>query len=178
MNVAQGAHKFLSDVIKGREKGPVNSVFIGLFNQFTTTPVKNYVYQRMAKKILQELGLRVLQEIISGGFERAQSLRLVLDETRSGGKTVVIDNPPVEFPVDEEFVRDIDEVFFCLLDTTGASPDVRLASGQGRSPPYSPPDKDGFFTPRKTNPKSLEADFEVSKSPRQFIPNHRPNSPA
>ena len=140
-------------------------MFVGLFENFTKTPVKGYVYSRMTKKILQELALRVIQEIILGGSARAQSLQLVVGETRTGGKTVVIDKPDDdEFPVDEDFVRDIDEAFFCIHDTEGNSPDIRLSSGQGRSPPYSPPDKDGNFTPRKGNPKSLSRDIEVRKA--------------
>ena len=159
--LVQGAHKFLSDVIAGKEKGPVNPVFIELFNEFAKTPVKNYVYRRMAKKILQKLALCILQEIISGGRPRAETLQLVVEETRTGGKTVVIDNPPPEFPVDEQFIHDIDEAFFCFRDSSDASPDVHLASGQGRSPPYSSPDKDGCFTPKKAQPKSLQRDLEV-----------------
>jgi len=74
--VVQGAHKFISDVINGSEQSPKNSVFIGLFNQFTKNPVKDYIFQRMTKSILQELALCLLQEIISGGPERAISLNL------------------------------------------------------------------------------------------------------
>ena len=162
--VVQGAHKFLSDVINGTEQSPTNSVFMNLFDQFTTTPVKKYVYQRMTRKILQELALRMLQEIISGGPTRAKSLQLELEETRSGGKTVVIKESTEEFPVDEEFVRDIDEAFFSIGDSSGLSPQIRLASGQGRIPPYFPPDGSGYFTPKKAQPRSLAADFEVSRA--------------
>ena len=59
--IVLGAHRFLSEVIEGKEKSPVNSVFVGLFENFTKTPVQGYVYRRMAKKILQELALRVIQ---------------------------------------------------------------------------------------------------------------------
>ena len=167
--VVQGAHRFLSDVIKGTEQSPINSVFINLFDQFTTTPVKKYVYQRMTKKILQELALRMLQEIIAGGPTRANNLQLEVEETRSGGKTVVIKETTDEFPVDEDFVRDIDEAFFSIGDSTGFSPQIRLASGQGRVPPYFPPDENGNFTPKKAQPRSLEAEFEVSASPELLI---------
>ena len=141
--VVQGSHKFISDVIKGSERSPTNSVFIGLFNQFTKDPVKDYVFQRMTKSILQELALCLLQEIISGGPERAASLNLVVEETKAGGKTVVVEKQPAEFPVDEDFVRDIDEAFFRITDLSGDSPDVKVASGQGHEVPYSPPDERG-----------------------------------
>ena len=67
LEVIQGSHKFLSDVINGSEQSPINSVFIGLFNQFTKVPIKDYVFQRMTKSILQELALCILQELISYG---------------------------------------------------------------------------------------------------------------
>ena len=55
--VVQGVHKFLLDVIVGKEQGQTNSVFIGLFNQFTKVPVKDYVCSRMTKSILLDLTL-------------------------------------------------------------------------------------------------------------------------
>ena len=94
----------------------------------------------MTKSILQELALCLLQEIISGGPKRAASLNLVVEETKSGGKTVVVEQQPEEFPVDEDFVRDVDEAFFHITDLTGSSPDVKVVSGQGHEAPYSPPD--------------------------------------
>ena len=105
----------------------------------------------------------MLQEIIAGGPTRANSLQLELEETRSGGKTVVIkETNDEEFPVDEDFVRDIDEAFFSLGDSSGLSPQIRLASGQGCAPPHFPPDENGNYTPKKMQPRSLEAEFEVS----------------
>ena len=157
--VIQGAHKFMTHVIKGSEQSPKNSVFIGLFNQITKVPIKSYVFMRMTKSILQELALCVLQELILYGPSRAQNLSLVLEETRTGGKTVVIEKD--EFPVDKEFISDIDEAFFRLSDVTGFSPDKKVASGQGREAPYAPPNPEGFFTPIKPKPKSLHRDFQV-----------------
>ena len=162
LEVIQGSHKFLSDVIKGSEQSPKNSVFIGLFNHFTEKKIKDYVFQRMTKSILQELALCILQELISYGPGRAGNLNLVLGETKTGGRTVVIQQPSEEFPVDEEFVREIDEAFFTLHDLTGFSPERKVAAGQGHEAPCSPPDERGYFTPKKTAPKSLERAFEVS----------------
>ena len=162
MEVIQGSHKFMIDVIKGSEQSPKNSVFIGLFNQFSKEEIKPYVFQRMTKVILQELALCILQELIPYGTGRAENLNLVVEQTKAGGKTVVIEQPPEEFPVDEAFVRDIDEAYFTLHDLTGLSPDKKVVSGQGHEAPYSPPDKHGCFTPKKATPKSLEGDFEVS----------------
>ena len=160
-DLIQGAHKFMLNVIEGSEPSPTNKVFIGLFNQFTKKPIKDYVFKRMTKSILQELALCILQDLISGGPLRAAGLNLVVEETKSGGKTVVVQQRPEEFPVDHDFVRDIDEALFRLTDLTGASPDKKVASGAGLGPPYSPPDENGFFTPIKAKPKSLEQNLEV-----------------
>ena len=157
----QGSHKFLCDVIEGTEPSPKNSVFIDLFNQFTPVPIKDYIFSRMTKKILQELALCVTQELISYGPSHAKNLKLVLEETKAGGKTVVIDRSEEEFPVDDDFIRHIDEAFFRLSDVSGLSPDKKIASGQGHPPPYSPPDADNFFTPIKANPRFLEAEIGV-----------------
>ena len=162
LSVIQGAHSFITHVvIKGTEQSPKNSVFIDLFNQFTKVPIKSYVFQRMTKSILQELALCVLQELISCGPSRAQNLSLVLQETRAHGKTVVIEQD--EFPVDDEFIGDIDEAFFKLSDVTGFSPEKKVASGQGHEAPCPPSDDKVFFvTPIKTKPKSLRGDFQVN----------------
>jgi len=159
--IIQGSHKFLLEVIKGNEPSPNNAVFIGLFNHFTKTPIKDYVFKRMTKSILQELALCITQELISGGTPRAAALNLVVEQTKAGGKTVVVEKQPNEFPVDDDFVRDIDEAFFRLTDLSGLSPDKKVVSGQGHEAPYSPPNKDGFFTPTKVAKASLGAKFEV-----------------
>ena len=102
------------------------------------------------------------QELILYGPARAQNLALVIEETKTGGKTVVIEKD--EFPVSPEFVSDIDEAFFKLSDITGFSPDKQVASGQGHDAPYVLPNPDGFFTPIKAKRKSLGEDFQVSSA--------------
>ena len=160
IGIIQGAHKYMTHVINGTEQSPKNSIFIGLFNQFTKIPIKEYIFQRMTKIILQELALCILQELILYGPSRAQNLTLVLESTKANGKTVVIEKD--EFPVSPEFVSDVDEAFFMLSDITGFSPEKKVASGQGHEAPYALPDKMGFYTPIKAKRKSLEGDLRVS----------------
>ena len=81
MGIIQGAHKYMTHVINGTEQSPKNSIFIGLFNQFTKIPIKEYIFQRMTKIILQELALCILQELILYGPSRAQNLTLVLESS-------------------------------------------------------------------------------------------------
>ena len=67
--VVHGAHRFLSDVIRGAEQSTINSVFIELFNQFTKVQVKDYIYRRITKSFFLELFLcLVQQELISGAL--------------------------------------------------------------------------------------------------------------
>ena len=162
IGIIQGAHKFMTHVINGTETSPKNSIFIGLFNQFTKVPIRDYIFHKMTKKILQELALCILQELISYGPSRAQNLTLVLESTKANGKTVVIEKD--EFPVSPEFISDIDEAFFKLSDVTGFSPEKKVASGQGHEAPYARPDSKGFYTPIKAKRKSLEEDIQVNRS--------------
>ena len=129
----------------------------------------------MKKSILLELALCILQEIGSFGVDRAKSLRLKVVKTSSAGKQIVIDKdqPAPEFPLtpaDESALKellDIDEAVFCLSDSLGRSPDVKVHSGQGRTPPYLPPDECGYFTPKKSAKKSLSKSFEASAKSKQ-----------
>ena len=49
------------------------------------------------------VALCILQDLISYGPGRTGNLNLVLGETKTGGRTVVIEQPAEEFPIDEEF---------------------------------------------------------------------------
>ena len=166
MDIIKGPHRFINDVIQGREEGPNRAVLITLFNEFVDGEIKDYVYHRMKKPILLELALCILQEIGSFGVGRAKSLRLKVVKTCSEGKQVkqvVIDKEKSgsEFPLtpaDESALKElaeIDEAIFCLSDSLGRSPDVTVHSGQGRAAPYLPPDEFGYFTPKKSARKSL-----------------------
>ena len=84
LEVVQGVHKYLSDVIKGTEQSSTNSDFIDLFTQFTKAPFKDYVYRLMTKSILLEVSLCLVQELISGLPDRAANLNLVVEGTRAG----------------------------------------------------------------------------------------------
>ena len=123
--------------------------------------MKDYVYRRMTKSILLELAFWLIQELISGGPALAVNLNLVTDETKSGGKTVVIGKDYDEFPVDDQFARDIDEALFTLTDLTGNSLDKKVLSRQRIEARYSSPGKDDFFTPNKLNPKDQGRNMEV-----------------
>ena len=155
-SVILGAHKYIAQSIKGTVEGPKISDLIGIFNKFSQSLIKDYVYTRMTKSILLELALTLLQAIASGGAEHSKSLTLVIEKTKKGGKQVVLSNkePPQESQIkdlalDDSFLEEIDEAMFCLKDETGASPDFAFKSGAGLKPPYSPFGKNGEFVPEK-----------------------------
>ena len=169
--VILGAHKYIAQSIKGTVEGPKISDLIVIFNKFSQSMIKDYVYTRMTKSILLELALTLLQAIVSGGPEHSKSLTLVIEKTKKGGKQVVLANnePPQEsqikdLAVDDSFLEDIDEAMFCLKDGTGASPDFAFKSGAGLKPPYSPFGKNGEFVPEEpANEAHADAAGEVSR---------------
>ena len=171
VEVVEGALRFIESIIRGAKESPKNSVLVDIFNTFCEKPIKSYVFQRMGKKILLELALRILQEIAQGGPARAGTLQLVVERAASGGKTVTIaeeedEDQPEEFPIDKEFAKDIDEAFFRLHDSSGSSPDVTFTSRQvptGRSELGD--DDNDYATPKKsTASRSLEEEFDSAAS--------------
>jgi len=120
-----------------------------------------------------ELALCVLQEIATGGPQRANSLELLVAKTSAGGKRVVIADDilpqaqPSKFPLSPEdalIFRNIDEATFTISDSLGNTPELTVTSGHGKEPPYSQPDADGCFTPEKSNDSSpWHSNAEVHK---------------
>ena len=164
-DIIQGAHRFISLVIKGDLNAPKNAIIIEIIREFLDENVKDYVFTRMGKKILLELALVILQDLAANGPQRAKALKLKVVQTVSGGKTIVHPNA-------ESFARykdnntpenpPIEAAHFTLSDSSGASPTVKFKSGTGLAPPYTQPDPEGYFTPRKkSNKKSLLKEFEV-----------------
>ena len=159
MDQIKGVHRFINDVIQGKQDSPTKSVLVSLFNKFINGEVKDYVYSRIRKPILLELALCILQEIGTHGIAHAKTLQLKVVKTSARGREIVIDKDQTpEFPLttgEASFLSeiDIDEAIFNLSDALGRSPDVTVHSGQGRKIPYIPPDANGYFTPKK-DPKN------------------------
>ena len=61
-------------------------IFIDLFTKFTKQKIKDYVYKRMKKSLLEELALAVFKELAVGGVERFKTLELVIEKTSEGDK--------------------------------------------------------------------------------------------
>ena len=80
METLQGTHKYISLALRNEIPSPKKSILIDIFHEFTTEPIKDYVFQRINKKMLLELALRVIQEIAEKGAERAGTLQLVVDK--------------------------------------------------------------------------------------------------
>ena len=172
LEILQGTHKYLTQVVNGSAEGPSNAALIEIFGHFSIRPIKNYVFRRMTKALLLELVICILQDIIKNGPARTATLELVVERVAGPGKTVVIakeasadgSSTEEEFPVDKEFVSQIDEAFFSLRDSSGSSSEAKFKAGPEFNDAFSPPDNNGYFTPIKHDkqPRSLQPSFEVS----------------
>jgi hypothetical protein len=164
IEIVQGAHKFIANVIKNDENGPTCQTLIKIFSEFTKKPIKDYVFTRMTKPILLELALCIIQDLVLNGPERRHSLEIELTKSKSGGKLVRVADPFEDDGkhLDPDFLKEIDEAFFKLKDADGKSPDVVVTAGQGHKASYSPFAKDGAFVrPGGLVPRSLELPLEV-----------------
>ena len=125
--------------------------------------VKNYVFHRISRKLLLELAIRILQEFIERGPERASSLKLVIAKTTDGDNTILIapNQPDGEICKDPYSAPEILDATFRLSDKSGLSPDVSFSIGKKRPPAFQRPDKTGYFTPKKGARKSLSHAFKV-----------------
>ena len=164
METLQGAHKYISLVLRDKTPSPKKSILINVFHEFTVKPIKDYVFHRINKKMLLELALRVIQEIAENGAERAKSLQLVVEKTSNGSKTVVIARGADTVSKDTPFqTTEIEDVTFKLSDPAGLSPGISFSIGKNREPAYQEPDANGYFTPRRRARKSLTRIFQVMK---------------
>ena len=152
MDVIQGAHKFLVEVVRGDQESPNNKTFIKMFSVFCDKPIKSYIYKKMGKKIMQELAICILQDLAANGPGRAATLQLEVVKATAGGKVVKIADQfaDEDDKFDQSFLEEIDQAIFKFSDQSGRSPDVKIASGQGLAAPYIQPGADGgFITPKK-----------------------------
>ena len=114
-NIIKGALKHAQKIVNGKEPSPKRPIFIDLFNKFTKQNIKDYVYKRMKKSLLEELALAVFKELAVGGVERFKTLELVIEKTSEGDKHLVIskDTNEDDFAIstsDEEVLRNIDGI--------------------------------------------------------------------
>ena len=167
MDIIMGSHKFMIEVIRKEKESPSNKTLIKIFGEFSKKPIKNYIFSRMGKSIMQELAVCILQDLAANGPQRAKSLQLEVVTASSGGKTVQIaDQFDDGSAIDQSFLDEIDSAIFKFKDGSGSSPDVNFASGQGYAAPYLPPGESGeFLTPKKKVARVLLKDIEVRPPP-------------
>ena len=164
LDVIQGAHKFLVEVVRGNQESPNNKTLIEIFSAFCNKPIKTYIYRKMGKKIMQELAICILQDLAANGPGRAATLQLEVVKATAGGKVVKIADQFSEGDdnFDQSFLDEIDQAIFKFSDQSGRSPDVKITSGQGLAAPYILPEADGaFVTPKKRKSSSTSDTAEV-----------------
>ena len=167
LETVQGAHKYLNLVLgqKVSSSCAKKSILIGIFNQFIDKPVKDYVFHRISRKLLLELAIRILQEFIQRGVERAKTLKLVIAKATSNEDQTILIAPNDSSDVASKSPFSAPEVLdatFRLSDRSGLSPDVSFSIGKKRPPAFQRPDKTGYFTPFSAARKSLAETFKVT----------------
>ena len=165
LEIFQGSHKFLTLVL-GQKISSLftkKSILIGIFNEFMDEPVKDYIFHRISRKLLLELAIRILQEFIERGAERASSLKLVIAKATDGENTILIaqNQPNGDVCKDPYSAPEVLDATFRLSDKSGLLPDVSFSIGKKRPPAFQRPDKTGYFTPKKGVRKSLNDAFQV-----------------
>ena len=162
IEIIQGSHRFISLSMENGSSIPKKSTLSELFKEFMTVPAKQYVFDRIPRRMLLELAICILQDIASRGVLRAKSLRLEVVKTTAtaGGKTIVIGRDE-ESSASTEANDNVlaEDATFKFADNTGATPDVAFSIGKNHQPPYQQPDKQGYFTPSRRSRRSLQENF-------------------
>ena len=152
-------------VLRNKSSVPKKTTLSELFQEFMTEPVKQYVFNRIPRRMLLEVALCVLQDIASKGVSRAKTLQLEVVKTSAGGKTFAIANQHSERPEDSAANSvQAEDANFRFADNTDKTPDVAFSIGKSHCPPYEKPDKQGYFPPPTRARKSLTAEFAVEKN--------------
>ena len=130
-DIISGSISHIQKIIQGQEASPKRAVFVDIFNHFVTHEVKDYVYARMKKSLLEELALKLLKEIQAEGPQCMKTLEIQIEKTSAGGKQLIIPGDDKSFAIkegDEQLlIEQIDSVEGTLVDKSGDSPNVKFA---------------------------------------------------
>ena len=88
--ILQGTHEYLVDSLKGDQDGPTVDELFDIFETFSRATIKKYVFKRIKKKINLELAIAIVQDLISNGPGRVETLFLEVQHLSGSGKKVVI----------------------------------------------------------------------------------------
>ena len=172
LEIVQGTHKYLNLVLSQKISSSCakKSILIDIFNEFIDEPVRDYVFHRISRKLLLELAIRILQEFITRGVERAKSLKLIVSKATSSRQTILIaPNDSSSVASKSPFsAPEVLDATFRLADKTGLSPEVSFSIGKKRPPAFQRPDETGYFTPSKGARKSLTEAFKVQATSIQI----------
>ena len=175
LSVLQGAHRFLLNSLSEKKSAVTKKILIKILMCFVPVEIREYHFRRMNRAILVELAICIVQDLIANGPGRAKLLELQLVKTSSGGTDIVIADPFEDESggFDADFLREIDEIDaaeFSLRDTSGATPEKKIHSGQGFAQPFLAPDAEGsFVTPRKAIRKASSS-MSKEVGPLELMP--------
>ena len=82
IEIIQGSHRFISLSMKNGPSIPKKSTLSELFKEFMTVPAKQYVFNQIPRRMLLEIAICILQDIVSRGISRVKALRLEVTRTK------------------------------------------------------------------------------------------------
>ena len=164
--ILQGTHKYLVDSLKGDQDGPTVDELFDIFETFSRATIKKYIFKRIKKKINLELAIAIVQDLISNGPGRAETLFLEVQHLSGNGKKVVIADQfatPGELPLSQKDFPEIDEAIFTLSQQKGNSGGRKTIpiGGKHGSPLKNQEIATGYFTPNKKQTVARQKRLEV-----------------
>ena len=124
IDVLQVTHKFLMDSLENKLEDPTVDTLIEIFQIFSGDSIKRYVFKSIKKNLNLEIALSIVQELISNGPARAQTLNLKVVRLGHKGKKIVVRDDfqsPGEIPLSSDDFPHIDEVIVRFSDKSGKS---------------------------------------------------------
>ena len=164
--ILQGTHKYLVDSLKGDQDGPTVDELFDIFETFSRATIKKYIFKRIKKKINLELAIAIVQDLISNGPGRAETLFLEVQHLSGSGKKVVIADQfatPGELPLSQKDFPEIDEAIFSLSQQKGDDSGRKTIpiGGKHGSPLKKQEIATGYFTPDKKQTVARQKRLEV-----------------
>ena len=164
--ILQGTHKYLVDSLNGKQNGPTVDELFDIFEVFSRATIKKYVFKRIQKKLNLELAIAIVQDLLSNGEGRAETLLLEVEHLSGNGKKVVISDQFTaagEVPLSQKDFPFIDEAIFRLSqhkESGGAQKSIPIGGKHG-SPLKKDEIETGYYTPKGQKISERQKRLEV-----------------
>ena len=167
--ILQGTHKYLVDSLNGDQDGPTVDELFDIFEVFSRATIKKYVFKRIQKKLNLELAIAIVQDLLSNGEGRAETLLLEVEHLSGNGKKVVIADQFTaagEVPLSQKDFPFIDEAIFRLSQSKESGGDQKSIpiGGKHGSPLKKDEIETGYYTPKGQKISERQKRLEVGNS--------------